>query len=609
MKRDEGTDSRGGEKKAGLHFRKPTAATVVAPSSRAPFADGLDARTVPRVKLTPSSGAPSDPGYHELPPPPPPADDPYGGHVIDNRYVVETLLARGGMGLVYQCRHRIIGKKVAIKIIRTDITLMPEAPRRFQLEAKAASAIGNEHIIDISDFGILPDGASYLVMELLDGMPLSDVIDGPGPLPTQRILAIARQVAEGLGAAHNAGIVHRDLKPDNIFLVRRKDGDFVKILDFGIAKMSVPEGVKLTQAGAIVGTPHYMAPEQAAGDRVDHRGDIYSLGVIMYELVSGRVPFDGQHCLAVLTKHVQEPPPPFGSLTPVPNVPYELEAIIQRCLAKHPEERYSSMEELIEALDRVRGARPRPIHSDVAFRATAPTPPTSARPPSPPPASSKPEGKLPKSSRPSSVISVPAAPGRSLMAQPKRSPARWIFLGASVLGLSLASLWRMSTLGGNDAVSLAAPAAALPPVDDALPMPAAPPNTLAALNSPEPASNAPGQPLPSAPQAADSAPPELSPLPIAPATPQPQRENLGTLPTIVELAPGKSVEIEARTRLSLRLDSETGGMPIATAVLERKARPRNKTKPLPAPPEPAPPAPTRASSDLMNPWPERLRSQ
>ncbi|MEO8180017.1 MAG: serine/threonine-protein kinase [Deltaproteobacteria bacterium] len=277
----------------------------------------------------------------------------YTGQTIDERYVLEAVIGEGGMGVVYRCRHRIIGKKLAMKIIRAEVAGSQEATQRFLIEAKAASAIGSEHIIHVSDFGRLPDGASYLVMELLEGTPLADEFREHWPLPIPRILSILTQLAEGLGAAHEAGIVHRDLKPENIFLVRRgNEPDFVKILDFGIAKMSLDGDANLTRAGTVVGTPRYMSPEQAAGEVVDHRGDIYSLGVLAYELIAGRVPFDGEHPLSILSKHMYEAPPKFDSPSLRARVPAELERIVWKCLAKRPADRYRSMEELALELQR-----------------------------------------------------------------------------------------------------------------------------------------------------------------------------------------------------------------------------------------------------------------
>jgi hypothetical protein len=284
----------------------------------------------------------------------PPVPDPYVGRVIDRRYVIESLIAAGGMGLVYRCRHSVLGKRLAIKIIRGDVAQMPDGADRFLLEAKAASAIGHEHIVDIADFGALPDGSPYLVMEYLDGISLASLLRNEPELGIARIARIATQIAEGLGAAHAAGIVHRDLKPDNVFVLDRKGEDFVKILDFGVARMA-HYTKKLTQAGTIVGTPHYMSPEQALGLEVDHRGDIYALGVILYELCAGRVPFDGSHYVAVLNQHLHAAPPSFASLDPPVGMPSALERIVGRCLAKSPGDRFETMAQVSAALAVFRG--------------------------------------------------------------------------------------------------------------------------------------------------------------------------------------------------------------------------------------------------------------
>jgi serine/threonine-protein kinase len=290
---------------------------------------------------------------NQLAPPSQPATDPYVGRVIAERYEVERLLGVGSMGLVYRCRHTVLGKTVALKIIRQDLAQDDETIGRFVTEAKSASAIGSEHIVEVFDFGKLPDGATYLVMEYLEGLTLGEAMDAEGGLALEDAIGIATRVAAALSAAHAAGVVHRDLKPDNVFLVRAEEGWFVKVLDFGIAKV-MHSSQKLTAVGSVIGTPHYMSPEQATGARTDERTDIYSLGVILYEMACGKVPFDAESPLAVISMQVTDEPVPLRKRMPQGRtLPQGFEAVVAKCLAKDPVERFASMNDVRAALERI----------------------------------------------------------------------------------------------------------------------------------------------------------------------------------------------------------------------------------------------------------------
>ena len=283
--------------------------------------------------------------------------DRYIGMTFDHRYKIERLLGEGGMGFVYLARHKVIGKKVAVKVLRAELARDEEIFERFVLEARAASSVGNPHIVDVSDFGDLPDGSKYFVMEYLEGISLSQIIDGPDEIPIDRVYKIGQQMADGLAAAHTGGIVHRDLKPDNVYVVHHSnDPDFVKILDFGIAKVTTDVETKLTRAGAVFGTPHYMSPEQAAGAPIDHRTDIYSMGVMLYELVTRQLPFTADNFMGILMQHMYKPPVPPRQLLSGPGLfcPPSLEAIILKCLSKRPEARYETMDQLRVDLEMAR---------------------------------------------------------------------------------------------------------------------------------------------------------------------------------------------------------------------------------------------------------------
>jgi serine/threonine-protein kinase len=284
----------------------------------------------------------------------PPAHDHLIGTVIQGRYRVIDQLGEGGMGVVYTAEHVEIEKKVALKVLRDDFSKRPEVVERFRQEARAASRIGHENIVDVTDFGQLNDGGVYFVMEHLKGMSLSEIIQGT-PVSLERAVPIVMQIARALTAAHTLGIVHRDLKPENIFLTKRENrDDFVKILDFGIAKISDrdSDGERLTKTGMIFGTPEYMSPEQASGKRLDLRVDVYALGCIMFELFTGIVPFDGESFMAVLTQHMFEPIPDIQKLNTDPKITESVRSVVYKAMAKEVRDRYQNMSEIEQDLDR-----------------------------------------------------------------------------------------------------------------------------------------------------------------------------------------------------------------------------------------------------------------
>jgi hypothetical protein len=287
------------------------------------------------------------------------------GATLGSYRLIEQIGA-GGMGRVFIAEHVRLGRKVALKVLRSEYSGNIEAVKRFFAEARAVNCINHENIIEVSDFIENAKGPSFYIMELLRGTELRALEDREGPLPLRRALAIALQVCRGVGAAHAAGVIHRDLKPDNIFLIER-DGrqDFVKLLDFGVAKLSNTSldeaSMFQTSIGIVVGTPNYMAPEQAFGRAVDHRVDVYSLGVVLFEMVAGRRPFVGRTAREVMVQHMMAPPPRPSQLNPTHDLPSDLEDLILECLRKEPEERPATIKEverrLQEILDRVVSGR------------------------------------------------------------------------------------------------------------------------------------------------------------------------------------------------------------------------------------------------------------
>jgi serine/threonine-protein kinase len=291
--------------------------------------------------------------------------------VLLDRVRILRPIARGGMGRVYLGEQMTMNRQCAVKVL--DIRAVAggdqaDFARRFLLEASVASKLTHPNVVTIFDYGETPDGACFIAMEYLEGRSLSDEIKLLGKLPTERAISIAMQVARALRAAHGLGVVHRDLKPGNVFLVRRGDEeDLVKVLDFGLVKQTSLEDQ--THAGRIMGSPRYMAPEQAQGRPVDARADIYSLGAVLYAMLTGRPPFQKATELATIMAQINEQPPRIASVAPDAVLPRGLEALIMKCLAKTPEQRFGSMEEVVAAL---RGISGNPAATSDSVRAPAP---------------------------------------------------------------------------------------------------------------------------------------------------------------------------------------------------------------------------------------------
>jgi len=280
------------------------------------------------------------------------------GMVIDGRYRLDTTIGRGGMGLVYKATHLGMRRQVAVKILHPSLAASPDVRSRFEREALAVGKVDHPNCVATYDVGRLPDGALYLAMEYLDGKSLADVLEQEGQLAPGRALHILAHVLRGLGGIHNAELIHRDIKPENIFLIRQGDDlDFAKILDFGIAKPMSGElsddGVRLTQAGMAFGTPIYMAPEQALGNPMDGRADLYAAAVIGYEMLCGQPPFYSEDKLEVMSMHTAKPVPPMRNrlIKGGKPVPSSLEKLIVRGLTKKPGDRYATAEIFLAAVE------------------------------------------------------------------------------------------------------------------------------------------------------------------------------------------------------------------------------------------------------------------
>jgi serine/threonine protein kinase len=274
------------------------------------------------------------------------ASDWADGTLIRGKYRILGRIGQGAMGVVYKALHVRFNELRAIKMMMTELTTNKEFRKRFEHEAVFARKLRHPNAVAVEDIDETDDGQPFIVMEYIDGQSLRNVMTSEGPLPAQRVSSVTKQVAAALDAAHQIGIVHRDIKPDNILIAAENSGEIAKVLDFGIARikegLSQTTGLSLTHTGMVIGTPFYMSPEQAkgiSGDQLDGRSDIYSLGVVMYQMLTGELPVKGDTPLQVLFAHVQTPPTPFSNACPDLDIPKPITDLVMECLSKDPAQR------------------------------------------------------------------------------------------------------------------------------------------------------------------------------------------------------------------------------------------------------------------------------
>ena len=501
-----------------------------------------------------------------------PSDDPRIGSVLKDTYVVLRKLGEGGMGGVYLAEHRSIRKKVAIKVLGSDYVQRPELSERFLREARAAAMIESPNVIEIHDFGTTPDGAAFFVMEYLHGEDLHDLLAREGALPWPRARAIVLQICSALQAAHDRGIVHRDMKPGNCFHLER--GDIIKVLDFGIAKVATDDpdgGRSLTRTGMIFGTPEYMSPEQAQGAAHDHRVDIYATGVILFQLVTGELPFHADNFMGLLNKHMFEAPPRPSDINPEARLPADLEAVILKALQKDRALRFQTMAEFAAAIAAVgSGALPVRVVPE----------------------------RLPQPPKPGEAVAYRESPTAALLtAAPSRAPdapRRWWL--PVLVGVLVAAITGVALTLGDDDTEAAIPAVVATPLHPEL-LPLDPPRPANPTLLPLPTTPTPPTPPPPVPKVSL----QIRTGPVVATVLDADGRALGTTDTPGGVAvPQGSAKIPLVLRADGYQDLRLEVVPDHDQVLDR-ARALKK-KPAPRPPKAGPKPPTKknpGNSDLM----------